>query len=99
MSEDRRIVKRSSVEHRIDYRVGELQDKISHFVVRVTTPENPFVPHQHEGWEFWYIIEGEAVVTLDGQETTVGEGDLMVLPPWTKHGLRTDDRVRWICLG
>ncbi len=96
------IIKGSSIQevnHRKDYRVGPLQDHIRHFVVRVTTPDNPFVPHQHEGWEFWYILEGEAVVTVGGEEHAVGAGDLIVLAPWTEHGLRAEASARWICFG
>lgn len=96
------IIKGSSIEgvnHRRDYRVGRLQDQIRHFVVFTTTPRNPFGPHKHAGLEFWYILEGEAVVTLDGEEHAVEAGDLVFLAPWTEHGLRTETSARWICLG
>lgn len=87
------------VNHRKDYRVGPLQDQIEHFVVRVTTPDNPFVPHKHEGWEFWYILKGEPIVTLEGEENAVQAEDLIVLAPWTEHGLRGEASVHWICFG
>lgn len=87
------------VNYRTDYGVGRLQDKIGHFVVRVTTPANPFGPHKHDGVEFWYILEGQGTVSIDGQESAVEPGDLVVLLPWTNHGLTTQSRVRWICLG
>ena len=72
---------------------------VDHFVVRETTAENPFVPHRHEKPELWYIIGGEAVVSLGGQEHSVETGDLIRLDPWVEHGLRTSNNVRWICLG
>ncbi len=92
------------INHRIDYRVMALQDTLEHpmlkhFVARVTLPENPFGPHKHEGAEFWFIIEGEAIVSIDGQESAVVAGDLVYLAPWTNHGLHTEGRVRWVCLG
>ena len=70
-----------------------------HFAAWVTTPENPFGPHKHEQRELWFIMEGQAVVSIDGQEHTVEPGDLIELPPWVEHGLRTDSGVRWICMG
>jgi mannose-6-phosphate isomerase-like protein (cupin superfamily) len=70
-----------------------------HFVIRTTTPSNPFGPHKHEGTEMWFILEGKAILSLDGQEHPVAAGDLIQLKPWSKHGLRTASRVRWICMG
>jgi len=72
---------------------------VKHFVERVTTPDNPFKPHEHEQPELWYIISGEARLTLDGQEHTVSGGDLVVIDPWIDHGLRTESQVTWLCLG
>jgi mannose-6-phosphate isomerase-like protein (cupin superfamily) len=70
-----------------------------HFVLRTTTPGNPFAPHKHEGTEIWFILEGEAILSLDTQEHSVAAGDLIQLEPWSEHGLRTESRVRWICMG
>ena len=71
---------------------------LQHFVQRVTLPDNPFEPHRHEGAELWYIQDGEAILTLDGDEHRVESGDLIVLLPNVEHGLRTDSRVTWICM-
>jgi mannose-6-phosphate isomerase-like protein (cupin superfamily) len=73
--------------------------EVQHFVIRVTTPGNPFRPHAHEQPELWFIIDGEALVTLDGEEHIVGARDLIAIPPWVEHGLRVLDRAEWICLG
>jgi len=70
-----------------------------HFVVRVTTPDNPFQPHKHTQREIWFIMQGEALVNLNGDEHVVEAGDLIELEPWVEHGLRTENRVTWICLG
>jgi mannose-6-phosphate isomerase-like protein (cupin superfamily) len=84
--------------HRCDYGVQDLQDRIGHFVIWHTTPDNPFRPHKHVLEEFWFILEGEAVVILEGAEYRVGPGDLVVLRAGVEHGLRTDTDVRWICM-
>ncbi len=72
---------------------------IEHFVVRVTTPGNPFKPHKHEMSEVWYILEGQGLVSLNGQEQAVEAEDLILLEPWVEHGLRTESRIKWVCIG
>jgi mannose-6-phosphate isomerase-like protein (cupin superfamily) len=67
--------------------------------VRITTPANPFKPHRHEAEEVWYIVNGQALVSLDGQEHVVEAGDVIILEPWVEHGLRTEGQVKWVCLG
>lgn len=81
------------------YEWGESALPIRHFVTRVTTPDNPFKSHQHAQPELWFILAGAAVVELDGVASAVGEGDLIVIEPQVRHGLRTESRVKWICLG
>ncbi len=81
------------------YDLGGRQAMVRHFVTRVTTPDNPFKPHRHEQPEFWYIIEGEACVSLDGADHAVHGGDLVLIDPWIEHGLRTESQATWICLG
>jgi quercetin dioxygenase-like cupin family protein len=81
------------------YSLGGLKVKVHHFVTRVTTPDNPFKPHKHEKPELWYVIDGKALVSLDGQDQVVQKEDLIVIEPWVEHGLRTQTRATWICLG
>ena len=72
---------------------------VKHFVERVTTPDNPFKPHKHDQPELWYMAGGSAAVTLGDQAHTVSGGDLIVIDPWVEHGLQTEDRATWLCLG
>lgn len=73
--------------------------RLGHFVTRVTTPHTPFGPHAHAERELWFILEGQAIVSLEGVEHTLGPRDMAVIDPWVKHGLRTDSEATWICLG
>ena len=84
---------------RKDYGIGRYQDEVKHFVEWLTAPESPFGPHKHERLEFWYILEGEAIVALEGQESRLAPGDLVVIAPWVDHGLRSESATRWICFG
>lgn len=73
--------------------------RVKHFVVRTLTPDNPFGPHKHEQEELWYILEGNAILSLEGKEYPVGPEDLIHLKPWIEHGLSTETNAKWICLG
>lgn len=81
------------------YPIEDCQKTIKHFVTRHTTEDNPFGPHEHDGEEFWFILGGEAIVSLAGEEHTVTKGDLVVLPSWKEHGLRSETSADWICFG
>jgi len=81
------------------YPVSGKQKALHHLASFVTTRENPFKPHKHEGDELWYIIEGEAIVSLDGGEQSVESGDLVIVASGAEHGVRTELRAFWLCLG
>ena len=72
---------------------------LQHFAVRETTPDNPFVPHEHENKELWYIISGSGFLQIGPNEEQVSGGDLIRIDPWMRHGLRTNEKINWICLG
>jgi quercetin dioxygenase-like cupin family protein len=49
-------------------------------------------PHIHEvAASFIYILEGTAVVTLDGENYPAGAGDTIYIPPGVSHGFSTPD--------
>lgn len=81
------------------YPIAGQQHLLHHLAVRITAPDNPFKPHRHEAEEIWYIVAGEALVELDGQEHPVVAGDVIILKPWVEHGLRSETQVKWVCLG
>jgi quercetin dioxygenase-like cupin family protein len=96
------LIRGSEIEERNGrrpYSLSGLEVVVKHFVVRTTTPDNPFTPHKHDQPELWYIVDGQALVGLDGEEHTVQGGDLIAIEPWVEHGLRTEGQAIWICLG
>ena len=46
-------------------------------------------PHAHERSEQVYVIvRGSGVAVVAGEERTVGEGDVVAIPPQTEHWIR-----------
>ncbi len=84
---------------RTGYPITGHQKLLQHLAVRITTPDNPFKPHRHEAEELWYIVDGKAWVSLNGEEQIVVAGDVIILEPWVEHGLRTEGQVKWVCVG
>jgi quercetin dioxygenase-like cupin family protein len=96
------IIKGSRIQEvngRKPYPVAGNEIELKHMVVRVTTPDNPFNPHKHEDKEFWYIIDGEGILSLNRKDEKVEKGDLIILLPNIEHGLRTESKIKWMCLG
>jgi quercetin dioxygenase-like cupin family protein len=48
-------------------------------------------PHRHTAPEVYYVLSGQAVVALDGEETTVGPGALVRFPADAEHGIHAPD--------
>ena len=38
-------------------------------------------PHQHPTHEFYYVTAGRGLMTIDGEEREIGQGDLVHIPP------------------
>lgn len=44
-------------------------------------------PHAHTFYQIWYVLDGRTTYVLDGSEITIGRGDLVFIPPGTRHEL------------
>jgi quercetin dioxygenase-like cupin family protein len=53
-------------------------------------PGGFLAPHRHPPAEIYHVIEGSAVVTLEGVSRAVTVGDTVYIPPNTEHGIRND---------
>jgi quercetin dioxygenase-like cupin family protein len=57
-------------------------------------------PYSHEGEEFAYVIEGELIFTVDGEEYRLGPGDSIHVLPTVPHAIRNDTdepaKVLWV---
>ena len=54
--------------------------------------------HRHAPAEVYYVLEGEAVVTLAGADHTVRAGSAVFIPGGAEHGIRNtgDELVRFV---
>ncbi len=50
--------------------------------------------HRHPEEEAWSIIDGEVLIWVDGEERTLGAGDVAVIPPNVPHRLRPSSASR-----
>lgn len=55
--------------------------------------------HRHTQPEIYYITRGKGVVTVEGTEREVGEGDVVFIPGDAEHGIRNEDEqeeLEWL---
>jgi quercetin dioxygenase-like cupin family protein len=45
-------------------------------------------PHRHPTHEFYYVTSGRGVVSVEGEEREVAQGDLVRIPPGALHTIR-----------
>ena len=50
--------------------------------------------HHHEQEEVWHVIEGEVLISIDGEERVLGAGEVAVIPPDTPHSARVSSACR-----
>jgi quercetin dioxygenase-like cupin family protein len=61
---------------------GSYLEFISEFEL---APGTRLEPHRHDSHEFYYILEGEATMQIEGEETTLSKGDLVHIPRNAVH--------------
>ena len=56
-------------------------------------------PHSHPTHEFYFLMEGEGIMIIEGEARPVKPGDLIYIPPDHVHSLRTtgDVAIRSFC--
>jgi quercetin dioxygenase-like cupin family protein len=59
----------------LDYPVSDR--KLSGYYVEFGKEDEQSEPHEHPGAEIIYVLDGELVVNLEGEDFTLGQGDSM----------------------
>ena len=55
--------------------------------IAIVHPGDALNPHHHAPSEFYYILQGEGVMTLNNAEKTVRQGDAIFIPGDVRHGI------------
>jgi mannose-6-phosphate isomerase-like protein (cupin superfamily) len=58
------------------------------------------IPHRHvKTEEIYYILEGNGVMRIDGEEAPVGPGDAIAIPPGAEHQITNAGRwvLKFLC--
>ena len=51
-------------------------------------------PHSHPTHEFYYVMNGRGIMTIDGEDREIAQGDLVYIPPDKVHSLRPSATTR-----
>jgi quercetin dioxygenase-like cupin family protein len=46
-------------------------------------------PHDHPTHEFYYVTSGRGIMTIEGEDREISQGDLVHIPPMALHSLRS----------
>ena len=47
--------------------------------------------------EFYFVLEGDGEMEIDGERARVGPGDAVVIPAGTRHQIRAQAALRFLC--
>jgi mannose-6-phosphate isomerase-like protein (cupin superfamily) len=62
-------------------------------IVEIAAGRKP-EPHVHESEDdAFYILEGELIFVLGGEEVTAGPGAFVLVPPGVEHGFRNEGQA------
>jgi len=64
--------------------LGTYLEFVSEFEV---APGQALAPHSHNSDEFYYVLRGSGIMTIDGEDRPVGVGDLVHIPPNAVHSI------------
>jgi len=74
----------------LDYPVSE--SKLNGYYVEVEAQDEPSEPHEHPGAEIIFVVRGELVVNLEGEDIALKEGDSMYFDSGHLHSYRRNGR-------
>ncbi len=66
--------------------------KMEAFFAEFPLQSKPSEPHRHEGAELIYVIKGQLIVNVDGEDVTLDAGDAMYFDPSAPHSYRHEGR-------
>jgi len=67
--------------------------KMEAFFAEFPLHSKPSAPHQHDGAELIYVLKGQLVVNIDGDETVLDESDALYFDSSAPHSYRQQGRT------
>lgn len=68
------------------------------FGVEIFQASHKTPPHVHNAHEVFFVLSGNGEAFCDGVRFAVGEGDLLLFPPHSVHGVDVSDDNKMYCL-
>ena len=75
------------------FRVLQLTERTQTAVMTIRAGEDAGPEETHRGDQIVYIVEGEAVLRVDGDERRASAGALVVIPAGARHHVRNPGRT------
>ena len=74
---------------------------VNHSLAEATLPAGDRTERHHHkvSEEIYYLIQGQALMEIDGEEREVGPGDAILIPPGSWHQITNtgDGDLRFLC--
>src|SRR5512147_2171176 len=74
----------------LDYPVSER--KLNGYYVEIEAEDEPSDPHEHPGAEIVFVLRGELVINVEGEDFALQEGDSMYFDSAHPHSYRRNGR-------
>ena len=75
------------------FRVLQQTERTQTAVMTIAPGQDAGPEETHGGDQIVYIVEGEALMRVDGDERRAGAGALVVIPPGARHHVRNPGRT------
>ena len=79
---------------------GFIHRQADPFIVTVEPNDNPIHYNSHEGQEFNYVLEGQMMLSINGKELILNEGDSLYFNSKLPHGMKAlnGKKVRFLAV-